>query len=203
MKKIGIIIAVIVVLLLIGGGAYFYMAKKSPVMQQATSGAKPTSSSVFSSIQDALARSVSLQCDFTNSQGTHVVAYIKNGAIRSDITSSTNAKEDGSLIMKDKKMYFWNAQKTGFMMDMSTLQITPTPGSAQNTVADLEQYKKYCKGATVADSLFVLPTDIKFTDYSQMMHAMPSVKVPTTSASANPSTGNYAIPTQYQQYMQK
>lgn len=197
MKKMGIVIAIIVVLLIIGGGAYFYMAKKSPVMQVASS-AKPTNASVFSSIQDALARSVTLQCDYTNAQGTHVMAYIKNGEIRSDITSSTNAKENGSLIMKDNKMYFWNVQKTGFMMDMSTLQVTPTPGSAQNTVADLEQYKKYCKGATVADSLFVLPTDIKFTDYSQVMHAMPSIKVPTTS----PSTGGYTIPTQYQQYMQ-
>lgn len=61
-------------------------------------------------------------------------------------------------------------------------------------MASMEKYKDSCKPAVVADSEFTPPTDVTFQDMSKMM--MPQ----TTGASG---AGGYAVPSQYQQYMQK
>lgn len=202
--KPGVVIAIIVGLLIIGaGGAYLVMRHTNTPMQSASKVA-PTSSGMFSSIQDAIARSINLRCDYTYND-IHTVAYIKNGEIRSDVTSSTNPQANGSVIIKvkDKKIYYWNSQG-GFVMDMPEMTVTPNPttgstgSSASNTMSDLEKYKESCKSATVADSLFVLPANIAFKDMSQMIHAMPTSAMPTGS-----QTGGYAVPTQYQQYLPK
>lgn len=206
MKK-GVLIAVVVIILLvIGASGYLATRHSNSSMQPYGQAAKTTPSSVFGSIQDALTnKALSLSCDFTDANGIHVVAYIKSGAIRSDVTGKT-PQESGSVLIKDKKMYFWNATM-GMMMDMPAMTVTPTPGAntnqTQSTVADLEKYKESCKPAVLSDSLFTLPANVKFTDESQMMQQMhmPTTS-PTTSGSTSPSTGGYAIPTQYQQYMQ-
>jgi hypothetical protein len=83
------------------------------------------------------------------------------------------------------------------MMAMPEISVTPPTGStgstnkAQNTLQTLEQYRQYCHSATVADSMFVPPSDIKFTDETQLMQK--------TSVTGSPSgaSGNY------QQYMQQ
>lgn len=204
MKKPAIIAAVVILLLLLAGAAYFFGVKKQPAMHEEMA-AKPTNSSVFTSIQDALNRSISLKCTYTSGD-IQTVAYIKNGEIRSDVTSSKNPQANGSVIMqvKNKKMYYWNGTQ-GFVMTIPDVTVTPTGMQAtqagsngQNTMSDLEKYKQDCQPADVADSLFVVPTNVTFKDMSEMMKAMPSVVVPTSKG----STGGYAIPTQYQQYMQ-
>lgn len=81
--------------------------------------------------------------------------------------------------MKDRKMYSWSGnKKEGFMMEVPDVKITPSqtttttsdkaPNPA-NTIAMLEKYKDSCKPGTVADSMFTPPSDIKFTNYSEMM----------------------------------
>lgn len=190
MRKVAIIIA----LLLLGGtGVYLATRHKtpSPVVQ--------TSTSTFSSIQDALNRSLSLKCDYMY-KDIHTVAHIKNGQIRSDIMSATDPSVAGSVIIKinEKKIFYWNAQGMGFMMDMPDVHVTPTgpaqgaSSPAQNTISSLEQYKQNCKEAQVADSLFLLPTNITFKSASQMMPTIPTGTMPTSG---------YAVPTQYQRYM--
>ena len=39
----------------------------------------------------------------------------------------------------------------------------------EDVVGALEKFKEHCKPAAVSDSLFIPPTDVKFTDYSSMM----------------------------------
>ncbi|HET9946830.1 MAG TPA: hypothetical protein VFQ63_02090 [Patescibacteria group bacterium] len=205
--KVAVIVGV-VILALLGVSGYFLLshnATKSLV--NPTQSEKPKEASVFNSIQDALTKSLSLKCDYTT--GTmHNVAYIKNGQVRSDFSDSKDQSQSGSVIVKvsDKKVYFWNAQKMGFVFAMPDIsKITPgatsagspsgSQNSAQNMVGDLEQYKKYCQSATVDDSLFVVPTDVKFTDQSEMMKAF------TTGAPAGGSPGSNAQ--NYQQYLQQ
>lgn len=204
MKK-GMIVGLAILLLLIAGGALYYMRKhaaNSAVTQQPVA-----QTNMFTSIQDAMARSLTLQCDFTDAKNVHTVAYLKNGQIRADVTNPTDTQGSGSILIKDKTIYFWNAQKTGFTMAMPTVTGTPAAlptGSTENQgtdtganmMANLEAYKKDCRVTSVADGLFVLPTDVKFTDVTKMMPL-----VPTGAASG--STGGYAIPTQYQQYIQR
>lgn len=192
--KTPIVIAVILLLLLLGGGYFFLTSKQT---SPATTTNQPTSGSadnnVFSSIKDALSKSVSLECNFTDEEGRQTKSFVKAGAVRADFTAK-NPEESGSVIMKDKKMYFWN-KKMGFMMDLSNAQNEaaklPTGTQEQNkgfsneddVLATLEKYKQSCKPSVVADSLFTPPSDVNFTDYSKMMQ-------PPTGTTQNPGTMN-------------
>ena len=176
----------IVVVVLLAIGAFLYMNPSSPLKSRAmNSGSSATGASPFTSIQDALSRSLSLECTFTDESGRQTKSYVKAGAVRTDFTGKTSA-DTGSAIIKDKKMYYWNAaKKEGFMMEVPA--VTPgksesgsTPSnsslgkgnSASEVYAMLEKFKNSCKASTVADSLFTPPTDIKFQDYSEMMKGL-------------------------------
>lgn len=175
-----ILIAVAVLLLVILGiGAYkFLMMKKTSlqgeVAQQGNTAQQ--NGNVFTSIKDALSKSVSLQCDFTDEAGRKTTGYIKAGAIRADIVAST-AQESGSVIIKNNKMYFWNS-KEGMMLDLTDTvnkNQAKAPGGAvgqersDSIMNSFEQYKQKCKPAVVSDSLFTPPADVKFTNLSDLM----------------------------------
>ncbi len=173
----------VIVLLLIAAGslAYYKFAHsvKSPSMAGEEHGG------VFNTIQDALTRNLSLQCQFTADNGTATTAYIKSGAVRVD--TNPQKPDAQSMIMKDKKIYFWQvSSKTGSVMTIPSITVTPMPTSSavkstesaqnqgSNALSMLEKFKDSCKVAVVDDELFVPPTDVKFTDMSEMMKAMPS-----------------------------
>lgn len=177
-SKLIIGIVVVVLLALLGFGAFKFLKKGASTMVPGGS----QSGNVFTSIKDALSKSVSLQCDYSDANGIKTTAYIKAGAIRSDTTGKT-PEESGSAIIKDKKMYFWNSQG-GFTMDFKDTETT-APSTApsksggekpQDIMNSLEQYKDSCKPAVVSDSLFTPPANVKFQDFSQMF------KTPTGGA---------------------
>lgn len=188
-SKVIQIVIILVVLLLLGIGVYLVMGKMTAQPQQnqavTQNAPSPTTAGIITSIKDALAQSQSLQCDYTDDTGRQTTSYIKGGAVRVDYTGQ-NAQESGSMIMKDKKMYFWNG-KQGMMMEFDIDQIaanvTPsakvTPGqqNPDEVMENLEKYKENCRQAAVADSLFVPPADVKFIDTSKMIKTAP--KIPT------------------------
>lgn len=208
---------IVAILLIAGAGGYMVFGKnlmkqQTPVSNENTAVAapSPTAGSVISSIQEALAGSQSLQCDFTDENGRKTTSYMKSGMIRTDFQAA-DPKQSGSMIMKDKKMYFWNG-KAGTMMsfDITSMmeriteapKTTPVVASGQKPedfVDSLERYKQSCKPATVADALFTPPSDVKFTDLSSMMKAgsqtVPSGAVP----SAMTEEQIKALQEQYQQ----
>ncbi|MBP6044973.1 MAG: hypothetical protein WAT72_01870 [Microgenomates group bacterium] len=185
------VLAVVVVLLLLAAG-YFLMNKSGSNGGSLVTGTQTQPGKLsFTSIQDALSRSLSLECTFTDDNGRQTKTYMKAGAVRTDFTGS-KAEESGSMILKDKKMYSWNdTTKQGFMMQVPDLKITPTQNSKTgagkgtnpaDALAMIEKYKSSCKPGTVADSLFTPPAEIKFTDYSNMMKDLQKVAQPTNGA---------------------
>lgn len=183
MKKYLWLILLIAVLLLLGTGYYLY---KHRTMPAATSmqAPKPTSTSMFTSIQDALAKSLTLQCSFTDDMNRKTTAYIKSGAVRVDFVGTNSAQmyNSMSVIMKDQRIYMWDPAKkqgmtmvfaipTGAMMATGT----PTTGTTQpsqngaNVLSSLDKFKDSCKPAVVADTMFTIPTDVTFQDLSKMM----------------------------------
>lgn len=174
-----IIIAVILLLLALGGGYFLLKGNKVSNPNEAqVAGVTPSPASeenVFTSIKDALSKSISLECSY-DTGGNKVNSYIKNGAVRTNIVSN-NAQESGSIIIKDKKMYFWNG-KTGFTMELPDINdlekiasnaANKNATSGKDMINDLEKYKDQCKPGVVSDDLFVPPADVKFTDFSQIM----------------------------------
>lgn len=161
-KNQKLIIIIVLVLILVGAGAYFLMGNKT-----VKEGSQGEGGNALTSIKDALSRSVSLECEYTDAEGKASKAYIKNGAVRADVSSS-NPEEAGSVILKDKKMYMWTG-KEGFVVTMP--DETPEGGESdskvdeqQDLMKDLEEYKDSCKVAVVSDSLFTPPADVKFSD---------------------------------------
>lgn len=166
-----VIIAIVVILVVGGAAAFFFQGKNKARTETAEKNAN-----VITSIHDALSKSISLECVYTNAKVGDSKTYIKNGVIRSDYMGG-QVGQSGSVIVTDKKMYVWTADKKGFMMSFSQTEASPkTMQEKENTrtqkeqfLSDLELYKDNCKPAVVADSLFVPPSDIKFVDYSQMI----------------------------------
>lgn len=174
MKKI---LPVLVVLFLLGIGGYFFMSSK---------GAK--TSNVFTSIQDALSKSLSLKCLYKDEQGIQTTTYIKGGSVRVLMEGIKDKEQPSTIILKDKKMYMWNEiSKTGFTYTITEPEVTPGTESPKvdnkdaSVLAGIEKYKDSCKTEVVADSFFVPPADVKFQDMSAFTESLQK-QVPTTGA---------------------
>lgn len=156
--------------------AYFQNSKKSPVADKA--GTPQSETTTVASLQDALTKSGSVSCAYDIS-GVNYKTYIKNGKVRSEVTSP-DAKMSQSVLMIDKKIYFWNAQGA-FVMEVPDITVTPQANTGTSGVskkdemmAQIEQYKESCTAGPIDDSLFVLPAGVKFEDYSAMMPKNPT-----------------------------
>ena len=178
---------VVIGLIILGVAGFMVLGKNfmSPKAQDANTKTSqvsqaPTTSNVIASIKDALAQSSSLKCEFTDESGRKTTSYMKSGKIRSDFTAS-DPKESGSMIMKDKKMYFWSCKQgtvIEFDIEAMTENVTPaaktTPSSTvqnpKDIIESMEKFKEFCKPVSVDDVLFVPPTDVKFTDMSSVIN---------------------------------
>lgn len=162
-----IILLVLIVIALLGAIAIRLLSSKNS-SQESTS--QPQNA--FTSIRDALSKSISLECKITDSQGRVTNAYIKNGAVRADMVGQ-DPKDSGSIIMKDKVLYLWNSEGAFKMSlpDNPNAMNESSGGSNQGNqlLDDLDNYKNNCKVSSVSDSLFVPPTDVNFSDMSEMM----------------------------------
>lgn len=172
------LVPVVVVLLLLGVGGYFVMnsQKSKPVVtEQKTAGSKTQGGNIFTSIKDALSKSLSLKCEYPNPSGKGTVtSYIKNGAVR---VSSMGMGEEGygSAIMKDNKMWIWSEGKNeGMMLTLNKPEAEKAVAEkkedqSEKVLAEMEKYKNSCKTEVVADSLFTPPSNVKFTDLEGIM----------------------------------
>lgn len=176
------IIIVIVIVLLLLGGYYFYNQNAQKTTPGAAS-TQQTGGNVFNSIQDALSRSLSLTCEYPDDKGNKVTTYIKAGAVRVMGYASASGEAAGQSLMKDGKMYIWDDKtKEGTVISFDTEKMKEAAESIKQETAEnvesnqgedflksLEQYKDYCKTATVSDSLFTVPTDVEFVDLAEQM----------------------------------
>lgn len=185
-----IIAGVVVLVLILALAGFMTLSKGKQPSTNSAQNAEPQN--VISSIQDMIAKGASLECNYTTSEGVKIASYIKNGMVRSDMTGK-DTEQNGSTIVntKDKKVYYWNG-KTGYVMVIPDLSVTPAAGqggigNTRSNLAELEQYKNYCKSQNVSDSHFVLPADVKFQDMSAMM---PSKPVAPSGSQAAPSGMN-------------
>lgn len=177
----GLIVVLLVILL--AGGYFLYSSQKAKQTTPTAASTQQASGNIFTSIKDALSKSLSLKCDYPDGKGNTVTTYIKGGAVRVMESISESNKGTGQTLMKDNKMYIWDdktKQGTVFTLDTKAIEnaketaqknanVTTSPNKKDDFLNGLEQYKKYCKPTTVSDSLFTVPTDIKFVDLNEQM----------------------------------
>src|SRR6266403_6202700 len=106
------IVISVVVALLVGGGVFFFFQNKTGT----------SSRNIVTTVKDALSKSESMQCDYTDEQGRVSKTFIKNGAVRSDYTGKT-PQESGSIIVTSQKMYMWTTDKKGYMYDIPQVTV--------------------------------------------------------------------------------
>ena len=92
-------IIIVVILLLLGGGAYLVLQNGQG--QQSTPGTstqqgQTQQGNIFTSIKDALSKSLSLECTYKDAKGTETKTYIKSGAVRVDAKVTTAGSEANS-----------------------------------------------------------------------------------------------------------
>lgn len=142
----------------------------------------------FTSIKDAVDRSIALKCEYTDESGEKTIASIKGKQIRMDsVVEGTDGKFHG--IIRDNKMWIWaDKQPEGMMLDFAKVTDDSLKmgdkviRSQDDIVAKLEEKKDTCKTATIADSDFDLPTSIKFTD---VQAEQPTSTAPTATTATS------------------
>lgn len=175
-KKLGLVILILV----FGVGAYFLLSKsktQTPVTDNSVS-------SGASSIKDLLSSGIPQKCTYSStadSGTTEGTSYVSAGKVRADFTNTTSDKTTISHMITDGKTnYIWTeGEKNGFkttVQDTQTSQpeSSPSGNSVQTEETNLNQKVDYKCSAWVPDeSLFTPPSDITFTDFSQMVNSSP------------------------------
>lgn len=173
-NKIILIVGGVIVLALV----FMFLTSNKTTTNDQTIDNNPTTTqenTVFDSIRDAMSKSLSLKCEYPAGE-TMVTAYIKGNSIRID--SRGGEDNNTSAIMKDNQLWSWDDKKgEGIVMPLVQPDGEEKSDSEQ-IINDLEQQKQNCQPAVVADSVFVPPANIKFTDLSEMMKSLTGVATP-------------------------
>lgn len=183
-KKI-VLIGVLALMLVVGGVSYSRL--KSGKFSFSSPSSSPKSEGAFSSIKDALSKSISLSCEFTDDTGRITKSYIKNGAVRITNKGRDTNNQAGEVIIKGKVMHVWDEKtKQGFVYESEEEPDSSTSSSGNYNSSDgssylsmIDKYKDYCKVQAVEDSLFTIPEDVKFQDMSQFLKNIKS-SMPST-----------------------
>lgn len=184
MKNKTVLIGIVLLLLVVLGGGVFMVMNKNPgtAVQSTVADAQVTTpgggGSVQKTLKELFTSGVAQKCTFSNTSETPAVqgvTYISSGKVRGDFSTAIADKTITShMIVEGNTNYMWtDEQKVGFKMTIDTdAAATPVPtGSAMSQQAfDMNKTMEYnCSPWVVDASLFVPPTNIEFSDFSDML----------------------------------
>lgn len=166
-------LSVAVGVLIVGVGAYVIMNKSNTFTPK---GNINTMVDTPKSFLDLMAMSTSQKCTVAIADGTSGVQntiYMANGKMRmeSEITTvvknipeTINSKQNVHVITDGADAYTWiDGLPTGFKMSLDKFK-EATPASAQEQAGDITQKFDYkCEAWSADNSVFAIPTAIKFT----------------------------------------
>ena len=176
------IVLVALVLLLAGGGFLFLKRGKTQkpaeiqTPQKEIETEKKNEGSVFSSIKEALEKSISLKCQYRDKEGNLATVYFKKGMIRTDGVNKEGQKN--SAIIKDDKLWFWipESNQKGMFISLEVLR-NQKPANIQipnkdQIIKQAEEYKQNCQPTALSESLFEPPTNIEFDNLDEIMKSI-------------------------------
>jgi hypothetical protein len=172
-----LIIGIALVIFLVGGtGAFVMMRNRSntPVAPAADSTtqenqtASPTATATKKSLKDLLTLTGAQKCTFTSTETPEVsdgVVYVSDGKVRGDFTTTVNNVRSQTHVITDQQnVYLWTeGQPTGLKM---AINVQSTPGAPGQTIDWNAQADYNCQPAQVDNSLFEIPTTVKFTEFT-------------------------------------
>ena len=167
MKKIAILSFLALSVLALSGCSFPSANKQEPLTQSAP---VEEDKNVFSSIRDAMNKSLSLKCEYADRNGKQT-ALIKGQAIR--VNGIFDENGPGGVIYKENKMWSWSGNE-GITIDLSQKQLSEnnqnqTQMTEEDMVAQLEEQKQNCQIAIIEDSMFAPPKEVNFQDMTQIL----------------------------------
>lgn len=189
MKKPVTIIVVVVILILLGAGVFYLLGRHAtpPKSQQSAAATQNQTQQMTTqkkSLFDFFSMAGSQKCTFSdstnNSSGT---VYVSSGKMRGDFQSTDNGKTNASHMINDGTyVYIWtDGQTSGYKLSLAAVkqeqaQVSPMANnpSSQNPhqAVNMKQQSNYSCGPWSADAtMFSVPTNITFTDYSSFMQS--------------------------------
>lgn len=157
MKK-NIVIAIVVLLLVLSLGVFFMKGKTKTAGEINTQTAKVESPK---SLKELLGVGLTQKCTFET--GT---VYLANGKMRGDF------QENSHMIVDGTTSYTWtDGQNSGFKMTFDPASVESDNTSTTNP-AGMDYSKAYnydCNNWSLDATVFELPKDVKFQDFSSLM----------------------------------
>jgi len=147
------------------------------------------------SLKDLIAKNLAETCTYSNDAGSGTV-YVNSGKVRGDFEVNVSGQiQKSHMIIDGNTSYVWmEGENTGYKMTFDPNQVQPT--TAEVTSAPQESFSadrvmNYdCKPWVVDSSLFTLPSDIKFTEFT-VPTGMMQVSGASPSAGSNSSQCAY------------
>lgn len=178
-KQKKLIIAGSILFLVVLVGYFFLKQSNSSVLvsddNKTNDVAEDSGTNVFSSIEDALSKSVSLTCEFTDDEGVKTTSYIKNGTIRVTSYAPGQTITSSEAIIGDDYVKVWDSEKNeGYVFNVvDTAEEDDSLSMNKDSImAQLNEYKDYCKTSVVPDSVFEVPDGVSFTDMNNFMNGI-------------------------------
>lgn len=177
------IIIITLLLLLVGGGYFVYsklMVKNTGTTTQnkATTQEESGESSVTGSFLDLIKMGKTVKCGFSYKQDnldTSGITYVSGKKMKGEFTSTVDGKEIKSNMVSDGDyFYMWSdAIPQGYKMKVSEAEADSENIKSQQLEAMKNiqgNYDYKCSPWIASDSTFEVPTNITFTDFSQIMN---------------------------------
>lgn len=151
--------------------------------------AVPTEQNQPTSMRELLANGQNQKCTFSmsetdeddNTTDTSGTLYVSGKRMFEEVEILNSANETKNVSMRmmsdGDKIYTWDAsKKTSGMMFKMTEPTETEDNETQNQNVDLDKkIDMKCSSWTVDESKFTVPTDVKFTDLSELMKNIPTV----------------------------
>jgi len=194
-----IVAAVVVIILLVAGGAYLMMSSKTKVQPQAqtqtnnTQTANPQAinkNAIRGTILSLIEGGNSVSCTITNpdNKGTGTVYVASNKKFAGDFASKgTDGKDITTHMISDGTyVYVWSAaMPMGIKMNLTAAKNAANSAANNQAVNVNQNVDMQCAPWTVDNSKFTVPTDVKFSDFSNLLQGQ---SAPATTTVA-PKTG--------------
>lgn len=193
------ILAVVVGLIIIlgAGGVFLYSHNTNSQNNSVKTNVSPTPEKVAGSTETSLADLFSMgktqQCTFsvkgTSGTTTGVTYLSSTGKIRGNFQIvSGNKTSDMHMIRVGDDNYIWgDALPTGIKMKLSLSDLSSNAQASQ--IVPMQKTKFNCIPWTQDDSVFTVPSDVKFTDVGNIMQKTPTgavTQTQTQSGTSNP-----------------
>ncbi|HSX18595.1 MAG TPA: hypothetical protein VLE91_00510 [Candidatus Saccharimonadales bacterium] len=173
-NKVGLIAGAVVVVAIIGAVAFTQMHKKSSQGEGAMSASPQSQASMTSaSLKDIFTSGKNTTCKFSypdNSMSGTV--YVSGGKVRNEFTTNTNGKvTDGTVIYDGTYAYYWSSSSPQAMkFKISNIEDLQKQAQSNAQAMDMSKQANFdCSSWSVDNSKFVPPTNVTFTDLSEMM----------------------------------